>query len=190
MCSALMYRSSALASRNMQCKVAGVKGISDAVRGAINDWITQPLKDILYAEYQKSGGKMSKVSFGNYVDYAEQWKRYSRGNDPNGDGFFRKYYCKAFDKGVVDLHVLTNYDDTKIKYVTFVVRGKLVYGGACNVPSTLWSQYGYNPTLKNVVSPTTTAAFVPFSPAQLAKLSTQLEYGSISMIDRMLEERV
>jgi hypothetical protein len=193
-----------MSSRNAQCAVAGVKGISDAVRGALNNWVTEDLITLLWDAYRKAkpvGMAFGKPSFAARIQNAEEWKRYRRGNDPNGAGFFRTYYCKEFGaKGVVDLQVLTNADDTKITYVMFFVNSKMVYGGGCNVPSTLFGQYSYQPMLKNAVkAPIDTgmgklapsvAAFVPFTDKQIQKLSTQYEFGGTAAIDRMFEERV
>jgi len=185
-----------MSSRNDQCAVAGVKGISDAVRGEISTWVTEDLVALLFAAYQKTGGKMSMSSFRLRVQNAEAWKRYARPNDPNGPGFLRKYYCKEFGaKGIVDLHVITNLADNKITYVTFHVGGKMVYGGACNVPSTLFPQFSYKGKLTNTVTAGTTnvemvAALVPFTEKQLQQLATQYEFGGTGAIDRMFEERV
>ena len=184
-----------MTGRNAQCKVAGVKGISDAIRETINTWITDDLITLLFAQYEKSGGKLNPKSFAVRAKNADAWKRYKRGNDPQGTGFFRTYYCKDFGtKGVVDLRVLTNFDDTVIKYVMFYIDGKMVYAGACNVPSTRFPSYGYKPMLQNTVqaniSTSTTVAFVPFTEAQLQKLATQYEFGGMGAIDRMFEERV
>lgn len=184
-----------MSSRNAQCKIAGVKGISDAVRGAIAQWVTDDLVKILYDAYINGAVllnmKFSQAAFANRVRNAGAWKRYKRGNDPQGDGFFRQYYCQEFRaKGVVDLRVLTNFDDTVIRYIMFYVSGKMVYAGACNVPSTYFPKLNYQPTIQNPVTPTGTAAFVPFTPAQLEKLAVQYEYGGMAAIDLMFEERV
>jgi hypothetical protein len=189
-------------SRNDQCKVAGVKGISDAVRGAVNTWVTEPLLDLLWKEFSKTKPSMTRSTFGYRVRNAEAWSRYKRGNEI-GPGFWRLYYCKEFGaKGVVDLKVLTNGEsksgakdaDMRITYVLFYVNGKMVYGGAVDVPSTLFQKFGYvvpaqiDVAMKAGIK--TTAAFVPFTEKQLAKLATQYEFGGMSAIDRMFDERV
>lgn len=189
-----------MSSRNANCAFAGVKGISDAVRQAIPIWVTNDLIDRLFVEYRKISKDVSIGTFGVRVAQADAWKRYRRGNDPKGDGFFRTYYCQAFGsgptaKGLVNLEVLTNREDTQIKYVMFKVNGQTVYGGACNVPSTFFPKLGYTPTLTDTFSQPkagvpATAAFIPFTEKQLQKLATQYEFGGMGAIDRMFDERV
>src|SRR5437879_4531773 len=93
------------------------KGISDAVRGAIGDWLAPgsgALK-LLEAEYLKGTGSKSSIDFGSRVRAASQWVRYVRRLNPKSSGYEREYYCKLFPgekyAAKVGLRVHTNSKD-------------------------------------------------------------------------------
>lgn len=174
------------------------KGISDAVRGAVGSWVTQSLLELLYQKYTAGGGKLNQSQFAMRVRSAESWKRGNRTRDPNGPGWLRNYYSLEFGgRGSTDvnLQVRTNSQaDTNISYVTFHVYGKLVSGGACDVPSVFFEKWGIDKSLKAMgaapmLKTAATAAFVPFTDKQLAALATQLEFGRQATVDRLFEER-
>ncbi len=105
----------------------------------------------------------------------------------------RNYYSLDFGgrgSTAVNLPVRTDsYADTRISYVTFHVRGKLVSGGACNVPSVFIQKYGIDKRLTFDTKSASTVAFVPFTEKELAKLATQYERGGIAALELMFEER-
>jgi hypothetical protein len=109
----------------------------------------------------------------------------------------RNYTCKWFPDGRVSLTVNSGRDDSRITYVTFKVNGRVVYGGACDVPSVnLANQRGsrrIQGTATVAVATLAAAAarttrFVPFTKDQIAKFETQLEYGDSAVLDRMFED--
>lgn len=160
------------------------KGISDAVRESIRDWITPDV-----------ASKISSAANGNIQTYllrdAKSWVRRVRRGIANG--WERDYDCKQIPGGRVGLRVHTDSADRYIKYVTFRVDGKLIGGGVVNVPSVLVGQSSVMDRKIQNASFTTTEAtprFRPFTASELAKLTTELEYGDSSIIDSMFEERV
>jgi len=159
------------------------RGISDAVRNAIHEWITDGLVETLFSNYSPGG---SKQAFAYRLRSDKDWVRRARRNHVKG--FERDYDCKSFPAGIVGLRVHTNLQDDVIKYVTFRVQGKLVGGGTVHVPSVLASQKGRVATIGGrTTNPQPT--FVPFTKEQLHKLETEMEYGS-GLLSAMMEDRV
>jgi len=159
------------------------KGISDAVRESIRDWITPDVTS-----------KISSAANGNIQTYllrdAKSWVRRVRRGIANG--WERDYDCKGFG-GRVGLRVHTDAADRYIKYVTFRVDGKLIGGGVVNVPSVLVGQaslMGRKIQNASFAATEATPRFRPFTATELAKLTTELEYGDGGIIDSMFEERV
>lgn len=108
------------------------------------------------------------------------------------NGWERDYDCKGFG-GRVGLRVHTDAADRYIKYVTFRVDGKLIGGGVVNVPSVLVGQaslMGRKIQNASFAATEATPRFRPFTASELAKLTTELEYGDGGIIDSMFEERV
>jgi hypothetical protein len=176
--------------------MANGHGISDAVRGAINDWM---VPEIL-TPVSKALGKQVQ---GWQVNDAKQWVRKARRYNTTGAGWERDYVCKSF--GPLGLRVVTNDSDTHISYVTFRVNGKVIAGGAVNVPSVNISQAGYDATIQDLKKVTVTAtvggktvakaegtviSFKPFTAKQLAQFEAELEFGAAGLIDRLMDERV
>jgi len=169
------------------------KGISDAVRGAINDWV---VPDILNQISAAAGCKINRWD----VNDAKQWVRYVRRLNPNAAGWERDYRCKG--NGLLELRVHTNQQDTRIEYVTFRVKGKVVAGGAVDVPSVNISQAGRDTSMDLKVTAVAikgsgsfvakTVAFKPFTAKQIAQFEAELEFGAAGLVDRMLifDERV
>jgi hypothetical protein len=130
------------------------KGISDAVRESIRDWITPDV-----------ASKISSAANGNIQTYllrdAKSWVRRVRRGIANG--WERDYDCKGFGGGVV------------------------------NVPSVLVGQaslMGRKIQNASFAATEATPRFRPFTASELAKLTTELEYGDGGIIDSMFEERV
>lgn len=82
------------------------KGISDAVREAISDWMIPEITSAL---------KVSRWQ----VDNPKSWVRRVRRRRDNGIGWERDYACKTNAQIVLRVH--TNEADTRINYVTFRV---------------------------------------------------------------------
>jgi hypothetical protein len=166
-------------------------GISDAVRGAINDWM---VPEILGPVNKALG----KTIFGWQVNDAKQWVRRTRSRGDNG--WVRKYECKTLP--ALSLIVNANDADTHIEYVTFRVDNKVVAGGAVNVPSVNVSQKGRDTSLDDLKITKTSAPkttplmpmvkFKPFTAKQIAQFEAELEFGAAGLVDRMLifDERV
>lgn len=159
------------------------KGISDAVRNAIGDWITDDVISTLWSDFKNEGG-ISRSAFGARLRMDAFWvRRVRRGHS---QGWERDYDCKVFPKGTVGLRVHTNQEDTHIKFVTFKVGDRYVGGGKVHVPSMLVSQAGRKASIQNGKTPT----FTPFSQAELEKLNTQRQFGESALLDMMMEERI
>jgi hypothetical protein len=166
------------------------KGISDAVRGAIREWITADVSNRLWEEFKKFGATQTQNSFQSRLRQADYWvRRVRRGHI---SGWERDYDCKAFPRGVVGLRVHTDQDDRYIKYVTFRVNGKLIGGGEVRVPSVFLSQAGRNASIKNqrFESLAPASNFRPFTADELHQLEVQAEYGEAGVLGTMFEERV
>jgi len=161
------------------------KGISDAVRESIRDWITPDV-----AEKIRSAAKTDYQNFIYQLRDAKSWVRRVRRGIANG--WERDYDCKQIPGGRVGLRVHTDSADRYIKYVTFRVDGKLIGGGVVNVPSVLVGQaslMGRRIQNASFAATEATPRFRPFTASELAKLTTELEYGDSGIIDSMFEER-
>ena len=174
------------------------KGISDAVRGAIREWITPDIIDQLWAanaplavatSNSASFLPRSKDVFTREIRGADSWVRRVRRRISNG--WERDYDCKAFPRSVVGLRVHTNLADTNIRYVTFRMNGRLISGGVVSVPSVLVSQRGRVAQLSDVTFANTpaTPGYRPFTADELHQLATDVEFGS-GTFDSMFEDRV
>ena len=175
------------------------KGISDAVRGAIREWITPDIIDQLWAanaplavatSNSASYLPRSKDVFTREVRGADYWVRRVRRRISNG--WERDYDCKAFPRSVVGLRVHTNLADTNIRYVTFRMNGRLIGGGVVSVPSVLVSQRGRNAAIQDksfTVARPAAPTFRPFTADELHQLATDVEFGS-GTFDSMFEDRV
>lgn len=165
------------------------KGISDAVRESISTWITSDLVRILWSQFPDKD-TMSEYGFRRRLESDREWARRVRRLNGTG-GWERDYDCKAFPRGVVGLRVHTDTNDEYIKYVTFRINGKLIGGGVVNVPSVLIQGIGVRRTIRTTDTGISEATprFRPFTAEQILQLSTELEYGDASIMDRMFEER-
>ena len=174
------------------------KGISDAVRGAIREWITPDIIDQLWAanaplavatSNSASYLPRSKDVFVREIRGADSWVRRVRRRISNG--WERDYDCKAFPRSVVGLRVHTNLADTNIRYVTFRMNGRLIGGGVVSVPSVLVSQRGRVAQMSDVKFANTpaTPGYHPFTADELHQLATDVEFGS-GTFDSMFEDRV
>jgi hypothetical protein len=160
------------------------KGISDAVRESISSWITEEVATKIVVAAKRP------IQLYLLRD-AKSWVRRVRRGISNG--WERDYDCKHISGGRVGLRVHTDAADRYIKYVTFRVDGKLIGGGVVNVPSVLVGQaslMGRKIQNASFASTEATPRFRPFTASELAKLTTELEYGDSGIIDSMFEERV
>lgn len=164
------------------------KGISDAVRKSISTWITDDLARLLWeGAGQSEGTNWTAGQFRRRLQQGDEWKRDTRRRHPSGIGWYRPYRCKLISN--VALAVETNEADTAILYVKFFSAGKLVGGGTVNVPSVYFERGWTDRQVRNATfTETTTPAFKPFTPQEIAELQTNLEYGDASIFDRMMEE--
>jgi hypothetical protein len=163
------------------------KGISDAVRGAIGEWMTDTTVGHLYTEYKnglpKGAFASSEQGFKRQIRSASDWVRITRRRHAKG-GWVREYYSKNFSSRNVKLEVISDEADQYIQYVTVLVNGKMLGGGKVRVPSMLVSQSGRKAGLELDL------AFVPFSEEELAQLQAQMEYGEESVHAFIFLERV
>ena len=159
------------------------KGISDAVRGAVREWMTDDTVNFLY-EQHKGAEKdaASYPSFARMIRQASEWVRISRSRGLKG--WTRVYYSKLFNDRSITLHVNSNEQDTLIEYVTIRVRGKVIGGGTVNVPSVLVSQRGRKAGLQ------LDGVFVAFTADQVKKLQAEMEFGEAAVMDLLFEERI
>ena len=159
------------------------KGISDAVRDSICDWITADVE-------KKIIGASKAPLYGYQLRDPKSWVRRVRRGISNG--WERDYDCKQVS-GRVGLRVHTDSADRYIKYVTFRVDGKLIGGGVVNVPSALIGQaslMGRRIQDASFTTSETKPKFRPFTASELATLTTRLTFGDDAIIDSMFEERV
>lgn len=116
----------------MTLKASG-KGISQAVRDTIPDWMDDETADLILAELPRSG-RSARWDLRN----RENWIRNQRRKDPGG-GFRRTFDNKAIREGsypnFVEIEVKTNSSDSMINYFAIKVNGKFVAGGDCRVAS-------------------------------------------------------
>jgi hypothetical protein len=161
------------------------KGISDAVRGAIGEWMTESTVNLLWDRVDKKDGKVlgwNQRYFGNRLRDSDMWVRITRSRGRTG--WRRTYYTKAFPSRDVTLEVNSNEADTHIEYVTVKANGKIIGGGKVKVPSVLISQDGRKAGLKLELT------FVPFSSEELARIQAEMEYGDSAVHALLFEDRM
>lgn len=148
-------------------------GISDAVRNHIPVWVDNQLVDVLYSEYQKSGGTLKKDGFNGFsykVKQSSDWVRKSRKN--TNSGFERLYHCKTVAKATLIVHSPES-DQSANGYV-FCIDNKPIAGGKTKLKST-------HVTIALSKDKTSVKAhelqFVKFSEEDLRKMRTQMEFG-------------
>jgi hypothetical protein len=166
-------------------------GISDAVRGAVKEWMTDETVDVLFEEYKKANnvpappaGRFAgdvKMAFKAKVRFNEDWVRVNRLNAKKG--YIRTYYNKGFPKRDVTLEVKTNEMDTVIDYVSVKVKGKVVGGGKVRVPSVDMPQTGRKAKIQ--LEP----EFTPFTAKELEAIAKKSN-SSDDAIMMMFEERI
>ncbi len=165
------------------------KGISDAVRGSILEWMTQRVIAILFEESMKLGlesKSSSSASLASNLRNSEGWVRIKRARNPKG-GWLRTYYSKRFGKNHAGLTVSSNELDTHIEYVTVTLANKVIGGGRVRVPSLLVSQFGRNAAIEGFKEK---SVFTEFSELELKRLSAELEFGEDSVLALLTEERL
>jgi hypothetical protein len=165
----------------MPGKVQG-KGISDAVRSSVREWMTDETINTLSKEYSKGNPTQLPEAFKARVRSSEDWVRITRHGGTKG--WIRTYYNKRFPKKNVTLEVKTNSEDTIINYVTVKVDQKVVSGGKIRVPSLLVSQAGRKAKIETEPK----AEFVPFTKEDLTKIQSSTK-NSDEAIELLFEER-
>jgi hypothetical protein len=158
--------------------VSNGKGISDAVRGAIDEWITPEL----VTELSKAAGR---TFFAHNLNNASQWVRRVRRGISNG--WERDYECKAQPR--IGLRVHTDASDEYIRYVTFRVDGKFVGGGVVSVPSVNISQVGRQAQILAVNAKPSKPKFKPFTAEQIRVLQNKMDFNHTTL-DCMFEDRL
>ncbi len=149
-------------------------GISDAVRNHIKVWVDDALVDVLYDEYKKVGGTLSKDGIKGFrykVQSSSDWIRKSR--KTTSSGYERLYHCKTTGKATLTVHSPPG-DMSADSYV-FCVDGKPVAGGKTKLKSTHVST-SVSSKDKTSVRPSD-VTFVKFSEEELRKMKTLMEFG-------------
>jgi len=150
-------------------------GISDAVRNHIPIWVDSQVIDLLYEEYKKSGGTLSKDGYGGFgrrIREATDWVRKSRRT--TSSGFERKYHCKTCQKATLIVH--SPPDDMSANSYVFCIDDKAVAGGKTKLKSTHISS-AVSAKDKTTARPQD-VQFVKFTEEELRKMRTRMEFGN------------
>lgn len=155
------------------------KGISDAVRNAVGEWMTDKTCDVLFQKLQVEGGTngWNLNQFRNRVRTADNWVRIVRSRGVSG--WRRTYYTKSFPSRGVTLEVNSNEADNLIEYVTVKANGKPIGGGKVKVPSMLGSQAGRKAGL--------VLSFTAFTDEELLVMQAEMENSGNQYL---MEERL
>lgn len=155
-------------------------GISDAVRGHIPIWVDDQLVTILYDEYRRFGGVLSKDNPGGFrsrIKNSSDWIRKSRKS--NDKGFERTYVCKTVQKA--SLIVYSPPDDKSANAYVFCVDGHPVAGGKTKLKSTHVSKV--LSTKDKTTTDVDDVVFVKFTTDELRKMKTQMQFGNMSFLE-------
>jgi hypothetical protein len=149
------------------------KGISDAVRNHIPVWIDDAVVNVLYSEYKKANGMLSKEGLSGFksrIKSASSWVRKSRKS--TNTGFERLYHCKTVQKATLIVHSPPK-DDSANAYV-FMMDGKPIAGGKTKLKSThVTTALSKDKTSLKAID----VQFVKFSEAELISMRTRMEFG-------------
>lgn len=168
------------------------KGISDALRGSVRDWMTDTVIDLLYISNPKTIKDLGKQFLCNCLRNPNMWKRLNRRKSDKVGIWLRTYYCSALGKEDVTLTILTNKEtpkakeDSFIESVTIVSKGKPIGGGRVKVPSMLISQKGKQSKFEEFRTDT---LFTEFTSKELAELTSKLQFGEEAMFLSIFDER-
>lgn len=170
-------------------------GISDAVRGSINEWMTDRVVDILWKEAKARGMTSGEglSYFRSKLRSADMWVRIARSRSDKWGVWKRTYYSKLFGRNSVGLTVLTNRakggkpEDMYIENVTITLGNKVIGGGRVSIPSVQLSQWDRRASIEGFES---SSLFSEFSEDELARLTAELEFGEDSVLALIEEERV
>lgn len=149
-------------------------GISDAVRNHIPVWVDDSLVEVLFTEYKKAGGVLSKdgsQGFRSRIRSSSDWVRKSRKTTPSG--YERLYHCKTVQKASLIVH--SPESDMSANGYVFCIDGKPVAGGKTKLKSVQVST-AISRGDKTSVRPQD-VTFVKFSEEELQKMRVQAEYG-------------
>lgn len=147
------------------------KGISESVRNHVSTWVDDGLMDLIYPEYQKTGGKVLKGDLKLRMKRSEDWKRDNRKKCANG--YNREYHSDSITggkSGKIKLIVHSPTSDYSADSYVFMVDGKAVAGGKTKLKSVLYSKAVQDKKVE-------TESFVKFTPAELQQIEAKMIYG-------------
>jgi hypothetical protein len=159
------------------------RGISDAVRNSVREWI-DPVTSDKVAKAAKISDGLARLVLRNPDNWARTARRFIKNGLGTKTGHSRTYRCNGLEaSSKVELEAQTNVADDVIQYFVVRVNGKVIEGGVSNVTSVF--KKGVKNQARVAVAFTTsaetkTAGFRHMSEEELRRLQTEVDFDSFA----------